>query len=168
MLLAVPMISQANITEPEIYGRVVMTGQYQKDKGESTTQLASHSSRFGIKGNHDISENVKATYQLEYGINPFTSTTFSDRNQFVGLTGDWGLATMGRRDTAMKNASTGVHHFNAGGMDAILSTIMNGENRADQQISYRSPVIANLVRAEFTYLPRRLLVKQTRTACLQP
>ncbi|MBY5992770.1 porin [Ferrimonas balearica] len=136
-----------------VYGRLNLTAQYADlggDDSDGTTRVATHSSRLGVKGSHQISEGLEAIYQAEFGIDVTADDVFSNRNQFIGLKGDFGMTTIGRRDTALKLSQGKVDQFND--FEGDLNALFRGENRASQQISYATPTIANLFRAEVTYV----------------
>ncbi|GAA4877734.1 porin [Ferrimonas pelagia] len=149
-LLAATLPASVMANTADIYGRLVLTMQANEIAGDSETKIASHSSRFGVRGGHEISAGLEAIYQAEFGMGVTSSTSFSNRNQFVGLKGDFGMTTIGRRDTALKMSRGSVEQFLT--YDGDLNKTMGGEVRADQQVSYSTPVIADLLRGEVTYL----------------
>lgn len=81
---------------------VVNNGRTVSDSGNLNVQ--SGSSRLGVKGTEKISKGLSALYQMEWGVDMADSGNFSARNQFVGLTGGFGTAILGRHDTPMKLA----------------------------------------------------------------
>ncbi|GAA4901224.1 porin [Ferrimonas pelagia] len=149
-VVAAVVPTAASATDVDVYGRLNLTLQANDIDGESETKIASHSSRFGVRGSHEISAGLEAIFQAEWGLNVTKDPAFSNRNQFIGLKGDFGMTTIGRRDTALKLSQGKVDQFND--FDGDLGKIMGGEVRASQQVSYATPVIADLFRAEMTYL----------------
>ncbi len=151
--VAAAILPATAAADVNVYGRLNLTAQYADlggDASEGETRIASHSSRFGVKGSHEIAEGLEAIYQAEFGLNVTEDDVFSHRNQFVGLKGGFGMTTIGRRDTALKLSQGKVDQFND--FEGDLSALFRGENRASQQISYATPTIANLFRAEVTYV----------------
>jgi len=62
--------------------------------------------RFGFRGSEDLGGGLKATFNLESGINLDTGASASatklfDRAAIVGLQGDWGSVTAGRQTTVL-------------------------------------------------------------------
>lgn len=108
-------------------------------------------SRIGFKGSEDLGGGLKAIWQIEQGINATTAdkTAFGGsgmRNTFVGLSGGFGTALIGRHDTPYK-ISTGkydifgdtIGDYNTGRVDGV-SLIDNGQDaRASNAIAYISP-----------------------------
>ena len=104
-------------------------------------------SRFGIKGSEDLGNGLKAIFQIESQV--FDSVNgggqVGNRNTYVGLSGDWGTALMGRHDTPYKIAT--------GSLDLFADTIADYNNnigsfyglrnsfdtRAQQTLAYISP-----------------------------
>ncbi len=139
--------------EIDLYGRLNLTLQAADlggDDSESTTRIASHSSRFGVKGGHALSDNLEAIFQAEWGLNVVDGDVFSNRNQFIGLKGGFGLATLGRRDTALKRSQGKVDQFSD--YEGDINALFRGENRVAQQVSYMTPRLADLFVAEVTYV----------------
>ncbi|MEW5838378.1 MAG: porin [Pseudomonadota bacterium] len=75
-------------------------------KGGSNFNVASGSSRIGIKGSESISKDLSAVYQAEFGVDMADgSTALTNRNQYLGLSSkSFGTAVAGRHDTPMKLA----------------------------------------------------------------
>lgn len=137
-------------------GRAAVAATYQ-NKGATTTAteldqaaLESNSSRIGIKGDFDISPELKAVYLLEYGTDVDNgssgSQTFSQRNIWGGLQGGWGTLSAGKIDTPLKTIQTNsvlasdLDRFNDLAL-ADLGSYLVGENRADNTILYTSPLL---------------------------
>jgi len=75
-------------------------------RGGTNFNVASGSSRIGIKGSEKISNDLSAVYQAEFGVDMADgSTALSNRNQYVGLSSkSFGTFVAGRHDTPMKLA----------------------------------------------------------------
>lgn len=109
--------------------------------------VCSRASRLGFKGSEDIMAGLKAIWQIEFQValtNANSAITDGDngqirmRNSFVGLSGDWGTALIGRHDHPYKLATAkqdifedtlADYNFTAGFQDL----------RSDNAIAYVSP-----------------------------
>jgi predicted porin len=126
-------------------------------------QLNDETSRVGFKGSEDLGGGLKAIYQWETGFsvgavgsitgtnvgggpanNPAAGGLGSQRNTFVGLSGDFGTAFVGRHDTPYKLG---------GSADLFADTLADAQNtkalciicedlRVDNAIAYVSPTIS--------------------------
>ena len=70
-------------------------------------------SRFGFRGDEDLGGGLKATFNLESGINLDTGASASatklfDRAAVVGLQGNWGTVTAGRQMTVLADVVSAV------------------------------------------------------------
>ena len=100
--MTAPMIAQADAT---LYGKFEMRVV---DAEDQDVEVQSDDFRFGIKGDSDIGGGSKALFNMELEVNPdadkSTQTAFGDsyagtvtyRKAYVGATGDWGTALIGR------------------------------------------------------------------------
>jgi len=114
-------------------------------------KVQSRASRLGFKGSEDLGNGLKAIYQIEFGVNAdggnqqVTSSGFgTQRNTFIGLSGDWGTALVGRHDTPMKMAwyAQGNEVLGDSIIDLNLGSSIIGvmqETRASNAIAYVSP-----------------------------
>jgi len=113
--------------------------------------LESNASRFGIKGDFDITADLKAVYKVEYGIDVDNGTNsngreLTQRNITGGLQGSWGTLLAGKNDTPLKTIQTNsvyqsdIDRFNDIPL-ADIGTYLVGENRADNTIQYVSPIL---------------------------
>ena len=108
-------------------------------------EFNSNSSRLGVKGSYEISENLKAIYKLEYEVfiddgddGKGNSSEFSQRNIYAGFQGNWGTFVGGKHDTPTKLAQGKVDRFN----DMVygdIKNIMVGENRESNILMYTTP-----------------------------
>ncbi len=138
--LAAPGAMAGDVT---MYGQVhIATSSYDSeiDTGDGW-DISSHASRLGFKGSEDLGGDLKAIWQIELGIaasddadddeggNTVNNADgLSYRNTFVGLSGNWGTAVIGRHDTPMK--------ISTGSLDLFSDTIAdyNG-NGADDELN---------------------------------
>ncbi len=105
----------AAIADTTLYGKIHASYDFWGgDTAENSDySLASNSSRIGVKGKEGISDNLSLIYQLETYIQVAGNSKDTDgagqkslfgtqRNSFIGFTGDWGTAIAGKHDTPMK------------------------------------------------------------------
>lgn len=110
---ALPVIAQTassvtlyGIIDASVRTQTGLTSSYARSTLNTTT-IASGvglTSRWGLRGAEDLGGGLRATFNLESGINVDTgasanATTFFDRASVVGLAGDWGGVTLGRQNT---------------------------------------------------------------------
>lgn len=113
-------------------------------------------SRIGFKGTEDLGGGMKAVWQIEQQINSTSAnnTAFGGaglRNTFVGLTGGFGTAVIGRHDTPYK-ISTGrldifgdtIGDYNLGRLDGVQLITGAHDARASNAIAYISPDMSGL------------------------
>lgn len=154
-IIAVMAAPVAAVADTTLYGQVHMSVGAVEDSfvgaplaGEDNMQVRSHQSRLGVKGYEDLGAGLKANYMLEWGVNPDDGTDagFTRRNQWVGMSGDsWGEFRVGRHDTPLKWAEGKFDLFND--TDADIDTIVLGQQRIDNTITYISPSFSG-----FTFL----------------
>lgn len=114
------------------------------------TSVESNASRFGIRGDLDVSADLKIIYLVEYGIDTDNGTNangreLTQRNIYAGLQGEWGTLLLGKNDTPLKTLQTNtvirgdIDRFNDAAL-ADIGSYLVGENRADNVIQYNSPI----------------------------
>ena len=111
--LTAPAAMAGDVT---IYGQMhLSTSSYDGDVPTADAwDIASHNSRIGFKGTEGLGNGLTAVWQLELGVQPSDTNNvtinnadaITYRNSFIGLTGGWGTAVIGRHDTPLK-ISTG-------------------------------------------------------------
>lgn len=124
-----------------LYGRANVSLQ-NNDEGEgSYTDMVSHTSVLGVKGQADLSDQLEVFYQIEFGVDLADfdegDDTLSNRNQVIGLRGSFGELILGRRDTFTKMSQGNVDKFLH--YEADLKNLFRGENRLDNTVTYYSP-----------------------------
>ena len=148
---AAVVAAPAAFAEATVYGKIhtdVRMNDSSVPNSDNYT-VNSNASRLGFKGSEDLGNGLKAIYQIEMQFNSDGGTAqvgtagFSaQRNTFVGLSGDWGTAVVGKHDTPAKIA------FYATGNEVLGDSILdlNGgvagvftEVRANNAIAYVSP-----------------------------
>ncbi|MEE2731343.1 porin [Ketobacter sp.] len=114
-------------------------------------ELTSYNSRFGVKGSEDINDNLKAIYQIEWGVDiDGGSADMSHRDRFVGLEGGFGTFKAGKFDTPLKKAQGKIDLF--GDTTGDIKYIFAGENRINNILQYSSPEMGGL-QINFAFAP---------------
>lgn len=138
VLAALPTTLLADVI---VYGKANVALQHADENGDSKMELVSNSSRIGIKGSEDISEDLKVIYLFEYQTEvddgDRNGRTFNQRNIYIGLQGKAGTIMGGMFDTPLKVAQEKVDVFND--LEGDLGAIFNGETRAKNIIQYVAP-----------------------------
>jgi len=126
-----------------VYGKINVSAQ-SSDKGEGRfSELKSNASRFGIKGDFKLEDNLTLIYQLEWDVDladEANEKNIKSRDQFIGLTGSFGTIKAGRNDTALKLSQGKIDLFND--YEADLKTLWRGENRMSDSLVYITPEFA--------------------------
>jgi len=148
--LAAPLAAQAG--GPTVYGKIhvsIDSIDHEVTAGgarDSTqTQISSQSSRFGIKGDEDLGNGMKAIYKLESSIDVTVDEntgSLGARNRYVGLSGGFGTVLTGYHDYPVKSVGRKVDLFPEmiGDNRNILQEVTSeADNRAENAIMYRSP-----------------------------
>ncbi|WP_163930634.1 porin [Paraferrimonas sp. SM1919] len=136
----------------KVYGKLNVSVQSQDAAASDQTAIQSNASRLGVKGNFDLGNGLTAIYQIEYEVDTGSESkeNFKARNQFVGLTGNFGQVTVGRQDTMLKVSQGKVDQFND--LAGDLKTLFKGENRLNQTLNYVSPKFADIAQVGVTYV----------------
>ena len=112
-------------------------------------------SRIGLKGSHGLDSGLSAFYELEYGLNIDNAVgsggtaTASGTNQlwnrhsYIGLTGSFGTALIGRVDGARYSFINKYDPFEGGTVANSVSMIGGQVTRADNAIAYISPTFSD-------------------------
>ncbi|NOY73707.1 MAG: porin [Gammaproteobacteria bacterium] len=144
----------------EVYGLAhVSVGLVDDDDGranqENTSTLLNwNTSNIGFKGIEDLGGGLSAIYQAEVGVDFSGGVGGPDekaeglgkfRNTYLGFSGDWGTAIMGRHDTPFKQATEKLDPFNdmVGDYGGVLGRSVSGshDRRISNMIAYLSPDI---------------------------
>jgi predicted porin len=140
--------------ELDVYGRLNVTLQDSDDGTSEHAELRNNSSRVGVKGEKALSGDLKAIYQLEFGVNldgDSDDDVFTHRNQFVGLEGAFGTIKVGRHDTALKESQGDFDLFND--LEGDIGRVFNGENRLKDYIGYTTPMLRKALSATLNFFP---------------
>ena len=157
-LATAPAFAQSNVT---IYGVADATFENVKASGATTAnsddstrlnrnRVTSNSSLLGFKGAEDLGNGLKAIYQFETGINADgtgNALNGSQRDTFVGLTGNFGTVVLGRLTHPIRNmgnkvdltpGATGIGYH--GSMYGEFLGLKTGtDDRAPNAVAYVSP-----------------------------
>jgi predicted porin len=98
-----PAAAMADSSNVVIYGKMHMSyDRIDVDTASNDTGsfISNNSSRLGFKGSEDLGDGLKAVWQYEVGLNPDTAAGgafASQRDTFLGLSGNFGTVTAGRQ-----------------------------------------------------------------------
>lgn len=129
----------------------VSTNNY-ANEANSGTYFENNFSHLGVKGSENISSGIDIVYQLEFQVENTSSSgdTFKPRNSFLGIKTAAGTVLVGRNDTVFKQSEGGIDLF--GNTNADIDRMLAGQTRSADGIWYYSPVIADLITFNATYL----------------
>ncbi|MCP5014297.1 MAG: porin [Ketobacter sp.] len=140
--IAMPGVALAD--GPTVYGKVNVSYEMvgwnveipseDLDLDSDNWQVISNASRVGVKGSENITDDLKAIYQIEWGVNIDSGTDMSQRDRFVGLSGGFGTVKVGKFDSPLKKAQGKVDLFND--LSGDIRYVIVGENRLSNVIQY--------------------------------
>ncbi len=88
------------------------TGMDDLSGGFDGSGVNSHNSRFGIKGSEDLGNGLSLVFQMEFSIDgDDLGGVSNDRNTYVALAGNWGVAGIGQVDTPFKSSTASLELF---------------------------------------------------------
>jgi hypothetical protein len=133
-------------------GSTIQSGTNGLKKGESGTYFENNFSLVGVKGSEKISSALEILYQMEFQVENTSGSgdTFKARNTYLGLKTQAGTVLFGRNDTVFKQSEGGIDLF--GNTNADIDRITGGQMRSADGIWYHSPVVAEMVTVNATYL----------------
>ena len=155
--IAVALLSSLSMSafaaDVDIYGKANLSLQ-SSDEGEgSFTEVKSNASRIGLKGTHDLGDELTVIYKAEFQVDldgdSAKGDSITDRNQYVGLAGSFGEVLLGKNDTMLKQSQGKVDLFSD--LNGDIKNLWKGENRMADTISYKSPKF-NDFRVGVTYI----------------
>lgn len=152
--LAVPAMA-ADVT---VYGRAHLSADHLDNGDDSAIKVSSNSSRLGFKASTKLENGLEALVQVEQEIRIDNgSGTWTSRDSFVGLKGDFGLVRIGKFDTPHKiiRSSTDMFGDRLGDARNITRGAGAFDERFDQSIHYRSPSFSG-VTFDFVYSAERV------------
>jgi len=139
--MALPAISVAQDSGPTVFGRADVGVARIDDGTNDVFEVQNNASRFGIKGEEDLG-GITGFYHIEFGVDIDDGEgPISQRNQVVGLKGDFGSAFVGRYDSPFKEAQGKVDLFS----DQVdMKAYIAGEERVRNIIGYSTPNMGGL------------------------
>ncbi|MFP4081011.1 MAG: porin [Ectothiorhodospira sp.] len=156
-------VPAAAVADTTLYGRLNLSLDFVDNDQDSSHQLASNSSRLGVRGSEDLGMGLgmglKGIYQMEAGFDAATGEgNLATRNTYLGLAGNFGELRLGKHDTAYKTATLPLNFFadTLGDMNHVTSRMASqgqlGDglvqgvrvspgfyNRNDNSLVYMSP-----------------------------
>jgi predicted porin len=163
-IVSAPAFAQSNVT---VYGRADYGFMNRSGTSGAANTYTTKSefasginggSRLGFKGSEDLGNNMKAIFEIEFGLSNDASAgttntqsvgaptaagtsaaTFNNRHSYVGLTGNFGTVVGGRLDGVRYGIWTKYDAFGGGGMGNITQISKSQVDRADNAIAYISP-----------------------------
>lgn len=134
--------AQDESTLPAFYGRINITPVLNKPDGdEASGDIVSNASRIGLRGDYALKGDLKLVYQAEYQVNPgdahFERVKLSQRETFIGVTGNFGQLIVGRHDSPAKTLHNGIDVFND--LNGDIRTLFVSELRPNDVLHYTSP-----------------------------
>jgi len=134
--------AMAATSNVDIYGQLHGSVNLYSDEpsGISNLGITNNASRIGFKGSEDLGGGLKGIWQIEVSANLEEGGGLgSGRNTFVGLSGGFGTALLGKHDTPLKLVGRKVELFG----DTVGDTrnVMGGgsDTRADNVLAYLTP-----------------------------
>ncbi len=124
--IAAPMAVSADVTiygllhysidsvdyDSGVSGVIPGTGMDDLAIGFDGMGVNSHSSFFGIRGSEDLGNGLSAVFQMEFTIDgDDLGGVTNDRNTYVALAGNWGVAGIGQLDTPYNVSTANLELF---------------------------------------------------------
>jgi predicted porin len=154
---AVPMVASA---APTVYGKLNLSlDSIKDDTKNSVYQVDSNASRFGVKGENELTASLSAIYQIEWEVagdgtfgngaaaadnSPYNGATdLKQRNRYVGIKSqDFGAIKLGQYDTYTKTIGQSIDLF--ADQLADNANVLSGKTRLAHVFAYESPKLAGI------------------------
>lgn len=151
---------------PKVYGKLNVTLENIKDdtKEDGRWELLSNASRFGLKGEDEVTATISAIYGIEWEVSTDgnSGTDLAQRNRYVGLKHQsLGAIKFGKVDTLTKLAQGEIDLFND--FNADMGKVIAGENRVNNVVGYESPKIADALQLNLQIIPGEEVQDKTAT-----
>ncbi|QQD22674.1 porin [Oceanospirillaceae bacterium ASx5O] len=143
-------------TKPVFYGTINLSldnedlegAKSASEAGRDQWSLNSNNSRLGVKQDIQLDNGLTAVLKAEFRINvddgkESDGKTFSQRDIYAGLKGEFGQVIAGRFNTPLRAAEGKLDPFNH--LRGDIDTVLGGQNRVDNIVQYSSPAFANTV-----------------------
>lgn len=130
--------THAHADQGTFYGKANVTLQTDKS-GDDFSKFKSNASRLGILGDIDINDSLSVIYQYAIQVDAALQSdekNIKDRNQYIGLAGEFGSIIYGRRDTSLKKSQGKIDQFNDYLSD--IKHLWKGENRIRDSLTYKT------------------------------
>jgi predicted porin len=146
LVLAMALVGAATVqADPvTVYGQLNVSAQSSDEGDGRFSELKSNSSRFGLKGDYALDNDLTLVYQVEWAVDLADAgggDNITARNQYVGLKGNFGEVRLGRHDTALKDAQGKIDLFSD--YEADVKALWRGEVRASDSVTYYTPTYNN-------------------------
>jgi predicted porin len=167
--LAAALLSTLSVSafaaDVNIYGKANLTVQSSDDGDGTYTEVKSNASRIGFKGEQDLGNDLellfKAEFQVDLDGDSAKGDSITDRNQYLGLKGNFGTVLLGKNDTVLKQSQGKVDLFSD--LNGDIKHLWKGENRMSDTITYKSPKFNDLQLA-VTYIAEDAVDAQDGTS----
>ncbi|MCG5501040.1 porin [Ectothiorhodospira lacustris] len=108
--MGLPAAAMADTT---LYGRMNMSVDRVNNGDASSHQIASNSSRIGVRGSEDLGMGLRGVFQMEAGFDAASGTqgTLATRNTYLGVASEFGEVRLGRHDTPYKISTLRLDPF---------------------------------------------------------
>ncbi|AWB65518.1 porin [Saccharobesus litoralis] len=121
----------------QLYGKANLAVVVADEGVDTYSDIKSHASRFGAKGEFKLDNGLTALYVYEWQVNPDDKKdNLTARNQYLGVKGNFGEVVIGRIDTAFKKSQGKVDLFSD--YKADIKNLWEGENRLADVINFKS------------------------------
>lgn len=151
-LVSLPLAASADVVlYGQIKGGVEVSKNFTKAKKDTKkgtlTHIVDYGSRIGFKGHEDLSNNLRAIWQLEQTVSiggPNNEKVFGTRDSFIGLNGDFGTVKAGYIETPVKTANGRLDVWEYDDSAAGLGTYTrkNAAVKRAGAVSYETPNMA--------------------------
>jgi len=138
-------VSLYGIADLSLKNEVTKASDGSKKESSSVATDGLQASRIGFKGERDVATGLKANFVLEYGVlpNDNSGTGIKEvRTGTVGLAGNFGAATVGRRNTLIKDIE---YSLNANAGETATAGYLGDnarETRRSNVVTYTTPAFS--------------------------
>ncbi len=144
----------------QVYGVAHVSTDLQNNGDESEIFVSSNTSRVGFKGSLDTDNDLFTVIfqyesQADFNNNGNEAATWSSRNSFAGLKGNWGKLIWGRYDTPYKSIGRSIELFPERIGDARNATSFDGlwDRRENNMLMYATPALGEMIVVTGQFVP---------------
>ena len=140
--IAATLITPAAMAETKVYGKAHVSAASIDDDNGSAISVASHSSRFGVKGSMGDKGVTQVVYKMEWQIDMTDESKASgdhikSRSMYAGLKGSFGEVRIGRDDSPYKKAGKKAVEFFSDTYADYNNIVDKGQDtRSNNSVSY--------------------------------